>query len=531
MGFTWWLQSKVIFSVLALSFIGLIGISYYLTFTLQNLSNKITKQSLSMLTESIFQTMTGSMMLGDPSVVQESLKNAKGISGIESLNITKSKAVLEVYAPNESFTTDPIITDVLNSKETKIIETKKDSHHTIRMIRPMIAEQKCLSCHYNAKEGYVLGAMDLVISLDANDEDINSTNMALIISLVFGAILFSIGAGIFFKKEIFTPLFRLKNRISSLISGDKDLTQRVKHKNQDEFGDTADEVNKFLEMIQNTINEIKSLGEKNSSVASEIELSNRVIRESTVQEKTIVQKTSQKTLTIKTLLEDNMTTAKETEKNVTEASGELVIAKASLSQLSSEVNSFVVIEHELSDELVSLKNDADQVKEVLNVIKDIAEQTNLLALNAAIEAARAGEHGRGFAVVADEVRKLAERTQKSLTDIGVSVGTILQSINDVSDRMYQNATNIESLSRISNDVEEKIDATSSAIIKSTEAADISTKNSIQISSNVEEIIKDINNIEVISTATNTSVLHIEEDLKRLVQIANSLKLTIDQFKS
>ena len=243
MGFTWWLQSKVIFSVLALSFIGLIGISYYLTFTLQNLSNKITKQSLSMLTESIFQTMTGSMMLGDPSVVQESLKNAKGISGIESLNITKSKAVLEVYAPNESFTTDPIITDVLNSKETKIIETKKDSHHTIRMIRPMIAEQKCLSCHYNAKEGYVLGAMDLVISLDANDEDINSTNMALIISLVFGAILFSIGAGIFFKKEIFTPLFRLKNRISSLISGDKDLTQRVKHKNQDEFGDTADEVN------------------------------------------------------------------------------------------------------------------------------------------------------------------------------------------------------------------------------------------------------------------------------------------------
>lgn len=524
-------KSKVVVSVIALSIMGLFSSTYYISSTLNSLSNKATQQSLDMLSQSIFQTMTGSMMMGDPAVVQDAFKNARAIEGIDALDITKSKAVLEVYHSSTPFTTDPLMVEVLENKTSKVIENKEGDHHTIRMIRPMIAEAKCLSCHYNAKEGYVLGAMDLVISLDKNDESIASTQRTLFVTLIITFIIFSILASIFFMKEIFNPLSNLKNRISELVGGDKDLTKRLEDKNGNEFGDTAKEVNKFIEMVQGTINEVKSLGDENSSIASQIERSSHIIGKGTLEEQKIVGETTQKSESIKGLLSESMRATEQTQQTIQEAGSELDTARHSLSMLSNEVSLFVEIENELSSELSGLKHNADQVKDVLNVIKDIAEQTNLLALNAAIEAARAGEHGRGFAVVADEVRKLAERTQKSLTEIDMSVSTIVQSINDVSDKMHNNAKNIENLTNISNEVEEKIHTTSNAMNLSNEVATRSKEDSLKMSKNIQEIIDDIAKIESLSTKNGASVETIESDLKRLVQVASSLQRTIDQFKS
>ena len=525
-------KSRIIFTILFFCLLGIGAIYAYLSYTFNSFSNRTAKQSLEMLSQSIFQTVTQSMMSGDPATIAKTLNSAKEIEGIESLHIAKSKKVLELFgSAEERFTDEDLIREVFAQKQARTIETRHENHHTIRLLNPMIAQSHCLACHANAQEGDILGVMDLVISLDSNDEQIQSTKVTLLVTLLIVFTAFTVLVSIFFGKEVIAPLEELRARIRALVDGDKDLTRRIEVVRENEFAQSAYAVNDFVGMIQDTVNRVKSLGQENVTIADTITAASHSIYESVEKERAIVSETTQKSQSIKAILDNSITVARETQENVAQANENLEASKQALHQLVREVGEFIEVENELSEQLVHLKQDADQVKSVLGIIKDIAEQTNLLALNAAIEAARAGEHGRGFAVVADEVRKLAERTQKSLAEIEISVSTIVQSINDVSDKMSENAQGMETLTTISEDVEEKITDTSREMERSVDVAMKSVEDSETIVAHTDEIIRRIAEINEHSFANKERVEQIEADSQRLLEVARSLQSRINEFRS
>ncbi len=199
-------------------------------------------------------------------------------------------------------------------------------------------------------------------------------------------------------------------------------------------------------------------------------------------------------------------------------------AVAKMAALEEYINKTHQAELELSDNLKSLTQNAEEIKNVLTIIADISDKTNLLALNAAIEAARAGEHGRGFAVVADEVRKLAENTQKSLTEINASVNVIVQSISDASGAVEKNAASALKLVDISEEVQgslqevnETIKETHEESLKDTENSEIIKKEAYKSKELAEKQTHNLQTTKNVIEDIKENIRQIDYQTKELVQ--------------
>jgi len=320
----------------------------------------------------------------------------------------------------------------------------------------------------------------------------------LLISLVL-VILSIAGTMYIIKRTISSPLNALIHRADNLSSGDGDLTRKLEVVGRDEIAEASTSINRFIEKVRILISEAKNLSNENSSISHELSSTSLEVGRAVETSMNIVGNTTNKANTLKHEMNEGMGEAKMGKEELLKANNYLTEANSAILELTKEIQVSASTEIELAHRVQQLSSDASQVKEILVVIGDIADQTNLLALNAAIEAARAGEHGRGFAVVADEVRKLAERTQKSLQEINATINVIVQAIADSSDQMTSNSKKVESLATTASDVETKINNMFKVMGNATKVSDKTAENYLKTGSDIESMIDDVSKINDISS--------------------------------
>lgn len=333
------------------------------------------------------------------------------------------------------------------------------------------------------------------------------------------------------QRAVIKPVGDLKDIICNIVSGEGDMTRRVTIKQKDEIGMIGIYVNRFIENMQRVISDTKSASIENVNAANELSSSANEIGVRGEERSHFVILARERSDEAKENVLNSIRGVISTRDRINEANEGLTRAKDDMHKLLKEVEGTLESEHEINGKLNRLNSEIGQIKGVLSIISEIAEQTNLLALNATIEAARAGEHGRGFAVVADEVRKLAERTQKSLNDINSTVNIVIQGITDATNSMNENTDRFDNLSYVTKEVEGKIQSASNSMSLSVEESNTTAQKANIAERNILELVDDLGKIEELSSQDAASLEEIAATASTLREMVENLNSQLNRFKT
>jgi len=351
-------------------------------------------------------------------------------------------------------------------------------------------------------------------SAEASSEGLTSSATVMTITIV--AIILSLALFAIFLKLIIRSINALREQLDDIAEGEGDLTKRIPVTVDDDLGQLAKSFNQVLENLQGMIASIQTLSQDLGSGAKQLASSAKDNNEGVSRQTDSINMVATAINEMQSAIEEvagNASQAAELTRDAdTKGQNSARTIRSSSQQvhrLASQISKAVEVIRKLSD-------DSENITSVLDVIRGIADQTNLLALNAAIEAARAGEQGRGFAVVADEVRTLARRTQDSTEDIQTMITSLQTGVSDVVDVMEAGSKEAAASEKLATEAEQELQSILEAITHITDvnaSVASATEEQTQVVDEINRSITDINDLASASAERSKAIDNISKSLE------------------
>ncbi|QYJ78111.1 methyl-accepting chemotaxis protein [Shewanella acanthi] len=381
--------------------------------------------------------------------------------------------------------------------------------------------------------GKVAELISLQIKVAGEEKDnvhgIYQSSISIFIIFAVLAMLISIAIGLWVNRSVMNPISDIVNKLKT-VRQDSDLTVKFKTFNDDELGQISSSLTQVIEHLRGILHSIAEAASTVNQSANELSSFTQETNKRMEQQQAETEQTAtamnEMTATVAEVAQSAAAaadSAKDADNYAANGNNIVMQSINSMSQLSAQIQQTAQV-------IGVLSNESQNIGRVLDVIKGIAEQTNLLALNAAIEAARAGEQGRGFAVVADEVRTLAQRTQQSTQEIETMIATLQQGVKEAVNAMEEGIKQVEDANQKTNQAGFALTEIVTSVDKITELNTHIATAAEEQSSVAESINRSIIAISDIAEFSTASAVELSESVINLTKLASSMRNQVSAFR-